>query len=194
MAGVEFRASWTKLAMLGVKALPEPDRARVRAAIGEPRIQRVFEASSVDWLPGDIHLAVTSAIERELGVARAREFWRRRMAKSFETRLVKNFLSGLLRMFNPDPYTVLRASPPMYKLMARNAGVHEVSSPRRGVVLVRFRAVPPEVSTPGFYALCHGQCLGVFDLVKVPGRVTEKLTTKADFDFVLDYGAGSAGS
>jgi hypothetical protein len=185
MSDLAFRASWTKLAIQGVNRLPETVRARVRAAIGEALLARVRQASTVAWLPGDDHLAVLRAIEQELGTTRTREFWRDRMMQAFESSIVKSLLGGVLRIFEPSPFTVLRASPRIYNWVARGAGVHEVASPEPGVTVASFREAPREIRSSSYYALCHGQCLAVLDLVKVEGTVTEDVSGVRDFKFIV---------
>jgi hypothetical protein len=185
MSDLAFRASWTKLAIQGVNRLPDTVRARVRASIGEDVLATLRQASTVAWLPGDVHLTVLRAIEQELGTIRTRAFFRDRMKQAFESSLVKTLLGGVLRIFEPSPYTVLRASPRVYDYVARNAGIHEVTSPEPNVTVVGFRNGPREICNSSYYALCHGQCLAVFDLVKVSGTVTEDISGLGEFKFIV---------
>jgi hypothetical protein len=187
VGSLAFRAGWTKLAVQGVNRLPDADRARVRAAIGKQQLERIRDAAIVAWLPGEAHLAVVDAVERALGVERAREFWRERMMRVFESTLVKSFLGSTLRLFAPSPYNVLRTSPPIYRFVTQNAGIHEVSELEPTLTLVSFRQMPPELCAPGFYALCHGQCMAVLDFVKVEGEVTEKIGPGREFEFLLRH-------
>jgi hypothetical protein len=182
-----FRAGWTKLAVQGVNRLPRDDRARVRAAIGDEQLKRIREATVVEWLPGETHVAVVDAVEKELTTTGAREFWRERMMRVFESTLVRSFLGSTLRLFAPTPYNVLRTSPPIYRFVTQNAGIHEVFELEPTLTVVSFRAAPRQLCAPGFYALCHGQCLAVFDYVKVRGEVTEKLGPAGEFQFRLRH-------
>jgi hypothetical protein len=182
-----FRAGWTKLAVQGVNRLPGHERSRVRAAVGDDLLKRIREASAVSWLPGEAHLAVVRAVEQELGNGRARAFWRERMMRIFESTLVKGFLGSTLRLFDTTPYSVLRTSPPIYRFVTQNAGIHEVFNPEPTLTVVSFREVPAPLCNSAFYALCHGQCLAVFDFVKVTGEVTEKIGRAGEFHFDLRH-------
>jgi hypothetical protein len=182
-----FRAGWTKLAVQGVNRLPDDDRARVRAAIGRERLERIRDATVVGWLPGEAHVAVVDAVEKELGTVRAREFWRERMMRVFESTLVKSFLGSTLRLFAATPYNVLRTSPPLYRFVTQNAGVHEVFEAEPTLTIVSFRQMPPQLCAPGFHALCHGQCLAVFDFVKLSGDVTDEIGPAGEFEFRLRH-------
>jgi hypothetical protein len=187
MPGLAIRAGWTKLAVQGVNRLPPDYRARVRAAVGEELLRRIRDASIVGWLPGEAHLAIAHAVERELGVDGARAFWRARMDGVFESALVKSFLGSTLRLFDATPYSVLRTSPPIYRFVTQNAGIHEVFNPEPTLTVVSFREMPAPLCTTAFHALCHGQCLAVFDFVKVTGEVTEKIGRGAEFSFHLRH-------
>jgi hypothetical protein len=182
-----FRAGWSKLAVQGINRQPPEVRARIRATIGEETLSRIREASAVGWLPGEAHLAVVRAVEHELGTPGARAFWRERMMRVFESTLVKNFLGSTLRLFEATPYSVLRTSPPIYRFVTQNAGIHEVFNPEPTLTVVSFREMPPQLCNAAFHALCYGQCLAVFDFVRVTGEVTEKIGRAGEFDFHLRH-------
>jgi hypothetical protein len=187
MKDLAFRAGWTKLAVQGINRLPDDERIRVRAAVGDPQLRLIREASVVGWLPGEAHLAIARAVEHELGTARAHEFWRERMMRVFESTLVHTFLGSTLRLFDITPYSVLRTSPPIYRFVTQNAGIHEVFSPEPTLTVVSFREMPAPLCHSAFYALCHGQCLAVLDFVKLTGEVTDKMTRPHEFQFLLRH-------
>jgi hypothetical protein len=187
MHGLAFRAGWTKLAVQGVNRLTADERTRVRAAIGEEMLTRIREASTVGWLPGEAHIAVMRAVEKELGRDGARAFWRERMRPVFQSTLVRGFLGSTLRLFDTTPYSVLRCSPAIYRLVTRKAGIHEVFNPEPTLTVVSFRETPAPLFISAFHALCHGQCQAVLDFVKVAGEVTEKIGRAGEFHFLLRH-------
>jgi hypothetical protein len=187
MKPLAFRAGWTKLAIQGVNRLPEDERARVRELVGAQMLARIREAATVSWLPGEAHLAVVRAVEQGLGTPKAHAFWRERMMRIFESSLVKGFLGSTLRLFDVTPYSVLRTSPPVYRFVTQNAGIHEVFNPEPQLTIVSFREAPSPLCHSSFYALCHGQCLAVLDFAKVTGEVTDKIVKPGEFQFHLRH-------
>jgi hypothetical protein len=129
------------------------------------------------------------AVEHELGNLGARAFWRDRMMRVFESALVKGFLGSTLRLFDATPYSVLRISPPIYRFVTQNAGIHEVFNPEPTLTVVSFREMPPQLCSSAFHALCYGQCVAVFDLIKVEGEVVEKIGRGGQFSYDLWHAA-----
>ena len=178
----QFRANYSKLALKLARRLPERDA--VLNATGDESVRAITEASRLEWLPAERHMALTDAIQHVLGSSGAQSFWRDLMLTSFEGRLLKPLVEGGLRLFGRTPRAILRLTPQAYSLVARGCGEISVSHDE-GLVRLDVHGLPALLRTPGFVSLCHGNCLAVLAFLGRKGTVESQISSLHSGSFAV---------
>jgi hypothetical protein len=168
--GSAFRASWTKHAIQGINR--SPHREALRREIGAAHLETIRLSSSLEWLPMAVHLSVGAAVHQVLGIERARSFWKERLLAAFSTKLIAPFVAGASVVYGQQPYALLKMAIQTYKLVTHDIGGFAVSASSDGSVALRFDLEPTVAKSPGWHALCYGQCQGVLEYLKMAGDVS----------------------
>jgi hypothetical protein len=179
-----FRASWTKFAIKGVNQNPQRDA--LRRAIGDQRLELIRRTTVVDWLPIAIHLGIADATVEVLGNDDARTFWKERLLASFHTKTMGPFVAGASIVFGVQPYALMKIAMTSYRLMAKNAGHITVTARDDGAVLMDFQEMPQQIcDSPGWHALCHGQCQAVLAYLTMTGDISFRNTGPNMFRYIM---------
>jgi hypothetical protein len=181
-----FRASWVKLAVAGVNCLAEADRKRVRTEIGDAMLDKLRQATIVDWVPASYQIAIGQALISIHGAAFARDFWNERLIAALKTPFVTATVEPVARLFGLSAHTVFKAVPRMYALMARDVGRVVIDKDANGATILSFEDTPAVLCNRAWYVLCEGQCHAVLAFAKVKGTVTPRLNlAPGRFQFIV---------
>lgn len=179
-----FRASWSKFAIQGINQSPRRDA--IRAAIGAERLAQIRDATAVDWLPVEVHLAITDAVLAVLGLTQARGFWKDRLLDSFSTKAMAPFIAGASFIYGDELYALTKVAMSAYRLVTKHAGQIVVTREQDGVLVLNFEGIAAGLSTSsGWQALCHGQCEGLLQRVGVTGDIALSDVTPQSFRYSI---------
>jgi hypothetical protein len=153
----QIRASYAKLAIRTVKRLPEPDRDRALAAIGEPLRAEIRAAGLFAWLDAERFLALVRAIDASLGRAGAIVTWQQNLRESLERPLLTPLRVGALALYGRHPKSLLRMAPQAWGLVTRGCGAPALDELAPGRLRLRFSGLPaPLCACPELLELWEG--------------------------------------
>jgi hypothetical protein len=138
---------------------------RIRAEIPEASLRAIDETAGISWLDFEHDHFLMEGTVRVLGQQDAIRCWRSSVTQLIEKPLLKNFVSGALRIFGARPGKLLKMVPKGWTLAYR-----DFCSPRFVEVddhtcEIHFEDIAPQAFEAEGYIHCwHGICLGVFDL------------------------------
>jgi hypothetical protein len=139
--------------------------AKIRAQIPEASLRAIDETAGISWLEFEHdHWLMDGTID-VLGRADAIECWRRSISQLIEKPLLKNFVSGALRLFGSRPGKLLKMVPKGWTLAYRDFCVPRFVSIDENACEIHFEDIPPcAFASEGYLHCWHGICLGVFEL------------------------------
>lgn len=115
-----MRASHLKSNLEALRDLGPDAEARVRAAVPEV-VREVEEAVRVAWLPLELDVRLTEAVERATDEERLRAWGRDAIARSAEGPLLRPILAALERL-GLTPHVALKRVPHGWSLIYRDCG------------------------------------------------------------------------
>ena len=122
------------------------------------------DASRVAWLPLEIDVELTAAVERVVGRDRMRRWARDAIVRSTEGPLLRPIVAGLQAM-GLTPHNALRRAPYGWTLIYRHCGVlHYQRDGDHGVVLVHEDVPALMFDSPGYPHGIGGTFDGVMEL------------------------------
>lgn len=168
-----IRASHAKSNLSSLSRLGADAERRVRAAIRPDTLDAIEGASRVEWLPVELDVEVTEAIERALGAEACRQWAREGLRISMETPLLRPVVDGVVRLFGLSPEHLFRVVPRGIGQVYRSVGEMRFISRGPGeVALVWERLAAPVVPSVPFFDGTAGAFEAVFDITKRSGSVT----------------------
>jgi hypothetical protein len=140
---------------------------RIRARIPAASLRAIDETPGISWLDFEHDHWLMDATIAELGERDAIECWRQSITQLIEKPLLKNFVSGALRIFGARPGKLLKMVPKGWTLAYRDFCAPRFVSVDENTCEIHFESIPPQAFDSEGYLHCwHGICLGVFDLEK----------------------------
>jgi hypothetical protein len=171
-AGPQIRANYAKLVVGGIKRLPEPQSRAIFEIIGEPLRNEIREAGMLEWINARHFFAVTHAIERVLEPAESRAFWKDRLHKSLEGRLLGPLRVGAIALYGRRPGSLVKRAPLAWSLVAKHCGVCEVTEPSKNSVVLAFDQLPPVArETQAMVHILAGGCDATIEHLEMRGHV-----------------------
>jgi len=126
-----------------VRELPEPSRSKVLAAVGAGVVQQVDDSAATDWLPFQVDLDVTRAVEQALGPEGKHAFFQRHQLASFQSPLFKTLVDSATTIFGLDPGSWARWIPRGWGMVFRECGQWVIDRSEPGAVDLALVAPPP---------------------------------------------------
>jgi hypothetical protein len=128
--------------LASIERLPAEESSRVRALVPGALTAAVADATSIDWLPLDMNLAVTRAIHGGLGDARFYGFFRDQLVEAFSGPLLSVVLDAALRVFRADAASFAAWVGRGWPLIFRECGAWKVECAGEGMARLRIEALP----------------------------------------------------
>lgn len=154
----QMRASHLKSNLESLSDLGAAQELAVRRAVPDV-VRQVDDASRVAWLPLDLDIQLTEAVEREVGRERMKRWGRDAIARSAESPLLRPVMVGL-RAMGLTPHTALKRAPYAWTLIYRGCGDLEYQHVGDTEAALVHEWVPtPMLRTPSYL---HG-IAGAFD-------------------------------
>ncbi len=125
------------------RELSEPSRSKVLDAFGAGQAQRVDDAAGTDWLPFQLDLDLTHAIEAALGPEGKHAFFLRHQLASFQSPLFKTLVDSATTIFGLDPGSWARWIPRGWGVVFRECGQWVIDRSAPGAVDLALVAPPP---------------------------------------------------
>ena len=157
--------------MQSVGALPE--RAKIREAIGDERLQRIDRSTSFfDWLPVEENLVATRAVADALGPRRTHDFFVSLQYAELATPLF-SWVRKLTPTLEKRPERTLGWIAKGYSMMFRNAGTWRVVEVETNTATLEMLDVPDVMTNDAVWIASVGSSLhAVFRVSNVDGAVT----------------------
>ncbi|MDQ3033619.1 MAG: hypothetical protein M3Y87_14465 [Myxococcota bacterium] len=154
----QMRASHLKSNLESLADLGVEHEQAVRSAVADV-VRQIEESSRVAWLPLELDLELTDAVDRHVGRERMKRWGREAIARSAQGPLLRPLMLGLQAM-GLTPHTALKRAPYAWTLIYRGCGDLEYQhAGEREIVLVHDR-VPTAMLRSTSYL--HG-IAGAFD-------------------------------
>ncbi len=157
--------------MQHVGALPE--RAAIRAAIDDERMERMERSTSFfDWLPVEDNLIATRAVADALGARRTHDFFASLQYAELDTPLF-SWVRKLTPTLEKHPERTLGWIAKGYSMMFRNAGTWRVVEIETSTATLEMVELPDVMTTDAVWLASVGSSLhAVFRVSNVDGAVT----------------------
>jgi hypothetical protein len=173
-----YRARWAKQIVGACKRAPESARRRLEASIPDDVRNTIRGKGMLDWLAADDFVRLCDAIHDALDPVERDELWARTLQEALQTPLLAPLLAGGLGIFGRTPAALMRMTPQVWSLLARDSGHAEFT--RAGQAgRISFVDLPAEVAASrGFAGALHGYTTLTLAWSGHTGRV-EMTTTPA---------------
>jgi len=165
--GAQIKANWSTALDMAAEAT---DRD-LRAALGDDHIRAIERCLRTGWVPIEHDLALSRAVEAELGEGKDYERSRRSTAGNMSSPLMTPFLEGARRLFGLEPAKALKLVKPGWRTVFRDCGT------ARYVNIDAHSATFAVDGIPGFILECGcyvgaiaGSMHGLLDICEVDGR------------------------
>jgi hypothetical protein len=162
-----LQANLAALDMLGTAAA-----ARIRKRLGPQVIEAIEKAEGDGWLPVEHDVALTEAIEAELGRLATRAWARNAMLRTAEQPLLSPILRSARTVFGLTPHGILRVTPQLWNALYRDCGhlTYEREEARRARVEL-FDAAPAIARSTQYLEGVAGVLEGTLELAGEKGHV-----------------------
>ena len=120
--GAEIRATYTKSGLRQLKREHADAWEGLPAIVGEAALEEVRSASTLAWLPAELHGLIADAMIEAAGRDRARALWAAVILEAFDSRMLGPIVSGALRLYGKTPPSVMRMTPHAWPLVFRDCG------------------------------------------------------------------------
>lgn len=171
-----IRNNWTRVALRRIRTFPDASRRQLLDAIPRETQNAIAHGRPDEWLPAEHATAVCDAIQQQLGVDEAVEFWRTIVFDSYAGGLLESLILGLR-----EDTDLLGLAPKAWELSACNCGWIEVIPSGAGLRL-EARGMPPSMrESLGIQAMFAGAVRAILAFSKLEASIT--------FDAALPEGA-----
>lgn len=148
--------------------------AKIRARIPAVSLTAIDDTPGASWLEFEHDHWLMDATIDVLGQRQAVDCWRRSVTQLIEKPLLRNFVSGALRVFGARPGKLLKLIPKGWSLAYRDFCVPRFALIDEHSCEMHFDDIAPHAfESPGYLHCWHGICLGLFDLESPKDPVVE---------------------
>lgn len=172
MPGPSIRASFFHSNLKALAALGPEAARRVLARMPPEVLQEVEGAARIAWVPLEHDLAITDAIEAELGRDALRRWARDGVLRAGDTPLLSPLIRSARAIFGMTPHAFLRRAPLAWTLLFRECGRLEYGA--RGERSARIELYDAPAVLLASQAYLEGMSAGLeaaIDLAREAGRV-----------------------
>ena len=150
-----------------------PERAKIRGAIGDERLQRIERSTSFfDWLPVEENLVATRAVVDALGARRTHDFFVALQYAELATPLF-SWVRKLTPTLEKRPERTLGWIAKGYSMMFRNAGTWRIVEVETSTATLEMIDVPDVMTSDTVWIASVGSSLhAVYRVSNVDGAVT----------------------
>jgi hypothetical protein len=165
-----IRARWTQLLLRETRALPEPERGRILAALEPGDLEKIDRAAALGWLPVEINMRLVRGAYRELGAPAYVALYRRAANANLSSPLLRAIAMGA-RMLGRN--ALMEALPRGWDIVLRNCGrVRVARDARRRITHVELEGVPSPIRDDAAFRLgIAGVLAACMDFGGYVGRV-----------------------
>jgi hypothetical protein len=166
------RAAFTQATLATADSLEGNLGARIRAAVPPASLEQIVSASRLDWLPADLDMDFTEAVNQVLGPERSAHFWKGALLEVMETPLLKPLVDGAVAIFGLSPGNLLRWAPKTWDAIYRNCGAMTLTAAGTATAQLVFESIaPPLRRSPDFIEALRASFETIFVLAHVQGVV-----------------------
>lgn len=137
-----MRASFMHSNFEALSALGAGAAARVRARLPVATVREIEEASRLAWLPVELDIAITDAIDTELGREAMRRWAREGLLRSTEGPLLSPIIRSARTIFGITPHSFFRRASNMWAMIYRGCGELRLLDESEGRVVLELRGAP----------------------------------------------------
>lgn len=157
--GAGIRASYTKVGLRQFKRAHAQHWDQLAELIGQSAIDDVRAASSLEWLPAELHGTVADAMIEVAGRSDARALWADVLLDAFGNPVLSPIVSGALRIYGKTPASVMRMTPRAWPLFFRDCGRSWMEPPGEDRATMSFAELPRAiVESTGILDSFLGNC------------------------------------
>jgi hypothetical protein len=159
----------------------EPDlRRRVMERVPAASREVIKNTPGSSWIPIEHDHFTIDAIIELLGTERAIHCWRDSVADLVDRPLLRNFVSGMVKVLGRSPTSVVRLFAKGWPLVYQDLCVPKLIATPDGQPTIRFDEIAPEIRRYSSYLHSwNGACQGFAHVAKVKGDV--HFTVAPDF-------------
>lgn len=185
--GAGIRASYTKLGLRHFKRDHAGRWSRLVDAAGATALADVREASTLAWLPAELHAAVADAMIDAIGRVEARALWAGVITEAFENRVLSPIVSGALRLYGAVPPSIMRMTPHAWPLVFRECGRSWMEPPGASRATMSFAELPRAiVASTGILDSFLGNCDAALRYTRHAGTVVAHYEQLGESRFSID--------
>lgn len=167
----QMRASYMISNLKALERLGPKDERAVRATVPDV-VREIEESVSIAWLPLELDVRMTEAVEQVCGGVRLRRWCAEAMVDSMSGPLLRPMLSAVQRM-GITPHTALRRTPYGWKLIYRNCGALDYNQLDARSASIVLRAAPPQMTGETYLNAIAGTFEGVIEVAGCAYSATE---------------------
>ena len=154
--------------------------ADLEAALGPERSRMLAECGRLSWVPIEVDVALSRAVESVVGEGMAYHRTRRSVAATMDTTLMRPLLDGARRVFGLDPRKALKLVKQGWTVVFKDCGHADYECLEDTSAVVRLFDLPEVMlGTPSYVRAIAGSMHGLLDVCGVEGT-TEVLEASLD--------------
>lgn len=145
---------------------------RLHEELGAERVETIRSAVKTDWIPIEVDIALSRAVELVCGPGSDRERARESTRESMNARLLRPFVDGVQKLFGLNPESVLKVSPRAWSTVYRSCGSARAQHLDGQQAALDFEHMPSLLlSQPLYLSSIAGGLHAILDLCRVNGDV-----------------------
>ncbi len=182
-----MRASHVHANLRSLELMGQDQAQRVRDAVDPDVLRAIESATRVAWLPVELDLELSEAVDRILGPQALTDWSRLAMQDSFRGPLLGPVVDGAVRLFGLHPGRLAKVFPRGWTQIYRGCG--DLKTEPSGGDSVRISHVaPPELLRVSdvFHRSVAGAFSALFDVARVRGEVSVVVLAR-HVDYTLNW-------
>ena len=185
--GAEIRASYTKLGLKHFKR-SHPEHWERLVQVADPSVlEDLRKASTLAWLPAELHGIVADAIIEAAGRSEARALWSDVILGAFDHRMLAPIVSAAMRLYGKTPPSIMRMTPHAWPLVFRECGHSWMEPISDSHAAMAFAELPRAImQSTGILDSFIGNCDAALRYTGYIGSATPSYAKLADASFSID--------
>jgi len=183
----EIRASYTKSGLRQLKREHADAWEQLAAAVGQAALDDVRGASTLGWLPAELHGLIADAMIDAAGRDCARALWAAVILDAFDRPMLSAIVSGALRLYGRTPPSVMRMTPHAWPLIFRECGRSWMEPTGEDRAMMLFEELPRAIiASTGILDSFLGNCDAALHYTGHTGAVNPDYERLAAGGFAID--------
>jgi hypothetical protein len=183
----EIRASYTKIGLRQFKRAHADRWERLVELAGAGALEDVRGASTLEWLPAELHGTVADAMIEAAGRNEARALWAAVIFDAFGNPVLSPIVSGALRLYGRLPPSIMRMTPHAWPLFFRDCGRSWMEPATESQAVMSFAELPRAIVTStGILDSFLGNCDAALSFTHFTGSVVPCYDKLTDGCFSID--------